>query len=536
MQVARFGLGIRFDMVDQEQQEEAARRFWEEIFSVLTAADVSGLNVYGGVMESGVLCAGQEQCYLCVFTGGGLRQMRGIYRKLDNDAGVNMYLSATRPFIQNNTLNHIEGLTNFGRVQRGGGLLEGDAPLFGVTIHKRRGKRRPVGKGIRFLLAPEEFGPELNSNEVVKRLTVAARRQFPGVRILPLPITCGGPGTVASLLSGCDGAARTVTVMSLSGEGEKTVARYGVLMGTLAVLEAASTVKDASKLSVSPLTSTSYGLGELIRRALDEGVREVLIGVDQYPALDAGLGCLKALGVSLLDADGKELPGTAGDLLKVRRLDAEFLHPRIKDAAIAMLYPGAEAFEPELYFNRAIALGVDAVVAKSLSEALLNYCSILTDTFSPEAQLKNAPGTGAAGGIGLVLQCAFNASFTPGVGALLDAAKYDKRMREISLVVTGKGFLGARNLEDGQAFAQIARRCAKYKVPLAVIAGTLEKGIQPRLLESGAGSVVARSEGGEAQFATDPKVLLDDAAERMFRFVRMGRDIERVTALKRKKR
>ena len=126
-------------------------------------------------------------------------------------------------------------MTYYGKVQSDGTLAGGDEPFFDVHICKKHGKRRPVGKGIVFLLAPDAFFDTLTSRQAIRRLTVSARRQFPGVRVHPLPIADGGPGTVDAILTAAHAVERSIHIQG--PQGAKRDARYAVLRGDTAVIE-----------------------------------------------------------------------------------------------------------------------------------------------------------------------------------------------------------------------------------------------------------------------------------------------------------
>ncbi|MDD3920371.1 MAG: glycerate kinase [Eubacteriales bacterium] len=512
MEVKRFGLGVRFDVVDILHEADIERQMWEEIFSVLTVSDVSGMMLYGGVIHAAP--GGPEgKSYLCVFTNGSLKEMRRVFYKLDNDAGINMYLSATQPYLQAKALSHVEGLTYFGKVHRDGTIIGGDGtPISGVRINKKHGKSRPVGKGIRFLLAPDSFGGEISSIQAIKSLTLAARSCFAGVRILPLPMTAGGPGTLDALLMACDGAMHTTKVTS--ADGKRTEAWYAVLRGTLAVIEMAAVLGEKTRQAAGltqDCEAYSFAAGELVRRVLDEGIREVCICMGGCGKTDHGLGFLQALGVKLYDAEDNALTGANINVAQVARVDMEYLHPRVKDAHFTLMCDSTDML-------------CDIPNAEAYGMALSK---------AAEQDIASIPGSGMAGGLAAAVLLALHAKTMGSVEATLNAAEFDRLLRGVSLVVTGEGSLESGKDGLKRIAPEIVARCEKAHIPVAIMTGSMDAGAE-ELLRIGTSSIITTVNAPmSGQTDADEAVrLFESAADRMFRFIRMGREIEKITRLK----
>ncbi len=506
MEIVKFGLGVRFDVMEGEEEQATPKQLWEEIFSVLTASEAKGLHVYGG-MASSAEFASDQPCYICVFNNGRLSQMRRVFRKLEEDAGISMYLAATHPFLQSNALKKVDGLTYYGRIQRDGTLHGGDADLFGIRVCKKRGKRRPIGKGIVFLLAPDAFGGALTSKQAIRRLTLAARRHFTGVRIMPLPIAKGGEGTVDAILTASNGTARTVQIQGPTGG--KLQARYAVLRGSTALIEMPGAFSVQEGLDGS---CSSFGIGELIRRALDEGLREIIIGLSDSCINDFGLGCLRALGIKLLDSQGNELSTTPDDESKIDRIDTELMHPRVGETRFILMTDSSQPLD---------ARGN-------------HYAYLLNQAAGFDACSR--PGAMAAGGLGAALIGLLGSECMQSIDALLYAVEFERRVKNVSLVVTGEGRLDESSISSGRTVGAILDRCSKQKTPVALIAGCLGKGGET-LLEQCECSIIAVSDEPMTREEVREKAtaMFDSAANRMFRFIRLGREIERVSMRKSKK-
>jgi glycerate kinase len=476
MNIHKFSLGVRFDMIASPITMELESRIWEEIFSVLTVFDVSGLNLYGGIL--------QPSCdiYMCVFTGGSLTQMRRIFDKLDNDAGVSMYLTSARPFIQKNELASMPDLPYLGKVQHNGKLTGGQG--LPVLVPKKHGKKRPVGRGIKIMLVPDGISAELPSLLAIKRLTAAARKHFPGVKIVPVPIAHGGNGTVDAAVLACDGAYRYADIRN--EDGTKCRIKYGVLYGRTGIIEAVP-------------GETSVGTGELIRRVLDEGIKDIVIGIGKLDMPDCGLGCLRALGVKFFDENDNELTGEPHDIGRIKKVDTEFIHPRVADAQFTVMldeYDGMNvSSRKESGTGFAEASGCE-------SNARDNLASVL------------------------------NVKFKPSTEALFEAVDFAALLKGVALVVTGEGRLTGKNSD---VIKTVVKNLSGRKVPVAAITDSKNENGGPYLSNIGV-MITVDSPMDRKEAAERSLELFDDAADRMFRFIRIGRDVEKIGAPKSKKR
>lgn len=495
MQITKFGLGIRFAAMEELPEREFARRVYEEIFSVLTLTELEGLQVYGGNDPLSLEAGAQESgdIYLAVLMGGKIKQMRRVFTAIDADAAIGMYLTHTRPYIENNRLERVEGLTYYGTIQKNGRVTGGDGTLDGLSVPKARGRRSPVGKGVKLLLAPEDYQNGLSSVDAIKLLTLAARKHFQGVKLVPMPVSYGGPGFARALITASDGALRRAEVSAPGGVG-KLKAEYAVLRGKLAVIETAPPPDSAP--SVSGGTS-SRGTGELIRRALDEGLRRFIVGVHERAVYDCGFGLARALGVKFFDAACSELTGGAEQLPLVASADAEFLNPALKNAKFVVADAGANTPLPHG------AEGFLAALAKALGQEI-------------------SPQDGFAGALAALTGGQLTRSFD----AVLDALEFEKLLKGVALVVSGCMSVDEASTADGRALQCILRRCKARRVPVALIAGKKEESETVRAALYGAGVMCF---GFPAQGA-DPLAPFSRAADSMFRFIRIGRDVEKIGA------
>lgn len=501
MQLNKFALGIRFAAMAELPEREFARRVYEEIFSVLTLSELEGLQVYGGEdplsTEAGVQTGGD--IFLAVIMGGKLKQMRKVFAAIDDDAAIGMYLTHTRPYIENNRLERVEGLSCYGTIQKNGRVSGGDGTLDGLTVPNKRGRRSPVGKGIKILLAPEAYMPGLSSVDAIKLLTLAARKHFQGVKLVPLPVNYGGAGFVRALITACDGALRRAQI-SLPEGGGKIKAEYAVLRGKLAVIETAPAPEVADCAATD--STSSRGTGELIRRALDEGLRDFIVGVHDRVLYDCGFGLARALGVKFFDAEGNELSGCAAELERAACADVEFINPALKQARFVI---------------------ADAAADAELPKGARNFISVLSRALGCEID--------AVRGFPSVLAALTGGALSASFDDMLDAVEFEKLLKGVALVVTGGFSVDLASTAQERAIASIIRRCDARRVPVAVIAGRKEDApsVQETLGRAGVMCFGMPEEGN------DPMSLFSKAADSMFRFIRIGRDVEKIGAPKKQR-
>ncbi len=144
MEIVKFGLGLRFDVMEGEEEQATPKQLWEEVFSVLTVSDTWGLHVFGGMVSSAEF-ASDEPCYICVLSNGRLSQMRRVFRKLEEDAGVSMYLAATHPFLQSNALKNVEW-SDLLRQNTADGTLHGGARGLVRDSRMQKARQTPPGR------------------------------------------------------------------------------------------------------------------------------------------------------------------------------------------------------------------------------------------------------------------------------------------------------------------------------------------------------------------------------------------------------
>ncbi|MFI5778228.1 glycerate kinase [Nocardia sp. NPDC051570] len=319
--------------------------------------------------------------------------------------------------------------------------------------------RRP-----RVVLAPDKFKGSLEAAGVVAALAVGIGRVRPDAEIRRLPVADGGDGTVAAFLAA---GWEPVAVMVAGPTGEPVEAVYAV-RGKTAVIELARVVGLVRMPGgrLDPLHASTFGLGQVIGHALDGGVREIVLGVGGSASTDGGAGMLQALGVRVLDAEGRELARGGAALARADRIDGSGSHPALRDTAVTL---ASDVDNPLLGRHGAAAIfgeqkGADARQRGILDAALANWARLM----GPE--VADRPGAGAAGGTGFGAMAMLGAVERPGIEVILELIDFADQVAEADLVVTGEGSLDEQTLH-GKAPVGVCAAARAAGVPVVAVAG-----------------------------------------------------------------
>ncbi|MFF8593632.1 glycerate kinase [Streptomyces sp. NPDC015220] len=324
----------------------------------------------------------------------------------------------------------------------------------------------------RVLIAADKFKGSLTAVQVAERVTAGLRRVVPDLRVEALPVADGGDGTVdAAVAAGFE--RREVRVAGPLGD-EVTAAF--ALRGDTAVVEMA----EASGLQrlpdgvFAPLTSSTYGSGELLRAALDAGARTIVFGVGGSATTDGGAGMLSALGARFLTAAGEPIPPGGGGLAELAQADLSGLDARLASVEFVL---ASDVDNPLTGPKGAPAVygpqkGASPEDVDTLDAALAHYAKVLEEAIGARAaQYAASPGAGAAGGIGygaLIL----GARFRAGIEVMLDVLGFAPALERASLVITGEGSLDEQTLH-GKAPAGVAAAARAAGKEVVAVCGRL---------------------------------------------------------------
>ena len=287
---------------------------------------------------------------------------------------------------------------------------------------------------MKIVIAPDSFKGSVSAKEAATALADGMRRAFPNARYELIPMADGGEGTVDAMVDATGG--RRVTRVVSNPLGEPVEAAFGILGdGKPAVIEMAA----ASGLNLippnrrNPMNASTYGTGELIRAALDEGATSLIIGIGGSATNDGGMGMAQALGVVFRDANRDELPPRAEDMARMVRMDASNIDPRVKDVKVTV---ACDVNNPLTGERGASAVygpqkGATPKMVFQLEGNLKHYAMLIRRDIGVDIEM--IPGAGAAGGLGAGLMAFLNAELKRGVEIVLEALEVERHMARRSL-------------------------------------------------------------------------------------------------------
>ncbi|MFD8449122.1 MULTISPECIES: glycerate kinase [Streptomyces] len=324
------------------------------------------------------------------------------------------------------------------------------------------------------LVAADKFKGSLTAVEVAERVTAGLRRVVPDVLVEALPVADGGDGTVAAAVA----AGFERREVRVAGPlGDEVTAAYALRDGTAVVeMAEASGLQRLPEGVLAPLTSSTYGSGELLRAALDAGARTIVFGVGGSATTDGGAGMLAALGARFLDADGEPVAPGGGGLAGLASADLSGLDPRLSGVELVL---ASDVDNPLTGPKGAPAVygpqkGASPDDVTALDAALAHFAKVLEGTEGVGARVAEyaaSPGAGAAGGIGFGAML-LGARFRPGIAVMLDVLGFAAALDRADLVITGEGSLDEQTLH-GKAPAGVAAAARAAGKEVVAVCGRL---------------------------------------------------------------
>jgi len=316
------------------------------------------------------------------------------------------------------------------------------------------------------VVAADKFKGSLPAAEVAARVAAGLARGGFGGEVVSVPVADGGDGTVDAAVA----AGYRRVALGVRGPVGKPVTASFALRGDTAVIEAAQAcgLVLLAPGELAPLTATTRGVGELILAAVRMGARRIVLGVGGSATTDGGAGLVQALGAKLIDTSGYELPPGGAALGRLGKLDLS----RLRDLSGVEFLLASDVDNPLLGPHGAAAVyapqkGATLDDVRILEAGLERWADLTEDVTS--TRVRDAPGAGAAGGLGFAAQLFLGARMRPGIELLLELASFGDRLDGARLVITGEGSLDEQTLR-GKAPAGVARAAAAHQPPIPVVA------------------------------------------------------------------
>lgn len=347
-------------------------------------------------------------------------------------------------------------------------------------------------KAMKVILAFDSFKGSLSSARAAEAAACGIREIYPRADITSLLIADGGEGTAAALAATWPSSRKVIAdvtdplgrpiqasyIISAPHETQSPSSRHEkVLIETAA----ASGLTLLTPCERNPGLTSSFGTGLLIRDALRQGCRDIIIGLGGSATNDAGAGMLAALGWRFIDTCGNTVSPCGASLSSIAAIDDSSVLPELEQASFHI---ATDVFNPLTGPEGASRVfapqkGADSEMVARLDAALSHFASL-----DGRQRFASIPGAGAAGGLGFAFLAFLRASISSGIDLILDANHFDRLITGADLIITGEGHIDAQTLM-GKAPAGILARAGKKSIPVVAFAGSLDITAREGLINAG---------------------------------------------------
>lgn len=323
------------------------------------------------------------------------------------------------------------------------------------------------------VLAPDSFKGSLTALQAAQSMRKAIKEMNDDCNIIMKPMADGGEGTLETLLASTQG--QSIPISCTGALGETIETSYAITDEKTAIIEGASIagLPQVPQQQRNPNHTTTFGIGEVMKDALDAGCTSFIIGIGGSATNDGGLGMLQALGMKAYDKTGKELGPFGKDLLSFHKADFRTIDSRLKKVTIDI---ASDVDNPLCGKQGATYVygpqkGATEQQLAEYDKALCDYGTAIEKTL--EKTFKQVPGAGAAGGLGFAFLM-LNATLTPGASVAAEAIHLEKAIKEADVVFTGEGQTDEQTIEYGKTADFVARLAQNYNVPAILLSGSLQ--------------------------------------------------------------
>ena len=379
---------------------------------------------------------------------------------------------------------------------------------------------------MKFVIAPDSFKNGMTAKQAANAIKTGLKRIFPEATYTLVPMADGGEGTVQSLVDATKG--RLLTAEVTGPLGKPVTATYGILgdqrTGVIEMSQA-SGIQYVTKTTRNPLKATTFGTGELILKALDQGVERLIIGIGGSATNDGGAGMAQALGAELLDDDGQAIQLGGGNLNQLKQIKVNQIDLRIKKTEIII---ASDVTNPLIGKQGASAVfgpqkGATPEMVQLLDQNLTHYAKVLQRDLG--LNLANRPGAGAAGGLGAGLVAFTNATMKKGIDIVIEYSGLKNKAQNADYVFTGEGGIDFQTKYGKTPYGvALTTKAVAPDAPVIVIAGNVGKGIDELYADNAIDAIFTSVSGVKSlreALATGPHDVAQ-VAENIARLIKKG--------------
>lgn len=318
------------------------------------------------------------------------------------------------------------------------------------------------------VLIPDSFKGTLSSIEICTIISDKIYKHFPHCHVVSIPVADGGEGSVDCFLSALGGEKIVETVSSPYFEDMESF--YGLINDTAVIEMAACAGLPLVEDRKNPSLTTTYGVGQLIMAAAKKRCKKIIVGLGGSSTNDGGCGAAAAVGVKFYDKKGNEFIPIGKTLIDIDRIDLSHKAKELDNIEIITMCDidnpmygptgAAYIFGPQK--------GADEKMILELDKGLKNLCDVIERETGKD--LKDVPGSGAAGAMGAGMIAFFNSVLQMGIETVLDTVKFDEIIEDADMIFTGEGRIDSQSLR-GKVVIGVGKRAKNKNIPVTVIAG-----------------------------------------------------------------
>lgn len=330
---------------------------------------------------------------------------------------------------------------------------------------------------MKIVISPDSFKGSMTAYEAAIAIETGVKKALPDVETVLLPLADGGEGTMDSLIAATNG--RKVKAIVKDPMGKEIEAEYGWLGDNkTCVIEMASAsgICLIPKDKLNPMETTSYGTGELIKKALDAGCRHFILAIGGSSTNDGGIGMLQALGVKLLNNNGEIVRFGGNGLCEVSTINTSEFDPRIYESEFLI---ASDVQNPLIGNNGATNVfgpqkGATPEMLDTLEKGMIKWADLVENETG--IRLHEYPGAGAAGGIGGAFLAFFPSNIKRGIDIVIEYSGLRDALINTDIVITGEGQIDFQTA-SGKTPMGVAQEALKKGIPTFVITGSIGEGI-----------------------------------------------------------
>lgn len=386
---------------------------------------------------------------------------------------------------------------------------------------------------MKIVIAPDSFKGSIESKEAAHIISQAIQDFDASIEVVEIPMADGGEGTVQAMLHILGG--EEIICEAEDPLGRKINAGYGWLpIEKTAIIETASAsgLPLLTKEELDPEMASSFGTGQLFKDALDRGAEKIIIGLGGSATVDGGVGLFQALGLRVVDAEGTTIERVGGKLDLIHNIDISCLDARLQQVKVTV---ASDVTSPLLGPDGAVYVfgpqkGVKASELKLFEAGMASFAEVMKGATIKDCSQK--PGSGAAGGIGFILQSLVDVEFKSGLDLVLEMSDFHKHLTDTDLVITGEGKIDGQSLL-GKVPVGLSRIAKEKGIPVVAIAGGIGENTD-MLKQEGIAAILSIVDGPMTieEAMLSGKSLLYKATKRMMQLIRIGENLQRGSGIR----